>query len=478
VWVGQFLVPFRALIGSVESAMLFVNIFAAAATFTFVYATSRRLGAGLATALGAILICASSQVFIELTNQYLLEAVQSCAAASMVFVAWQAEKRSLLRTLSLLLMATAFSFLTKTSSATFVLPLLVYVFVSLIITRRQPRPAARFADVVLLVLALMIAGAAIGWYVANWDWLVRHFVASTFSDTTLYWGSPVYFPRKIAYWLQSLATSLSPFLFFAVCLSILTVIALVIAILRSYRKSLSAWAEALVENGGLFALALAGTVIATLLAFSLQINEDRRYLIPLIPLISVLGAWSLVVVRGRAVPVFALVVLVANAAVTHSYAHNRDPFSWIPKYSVLTPYPWWLPAQPAMREKLLLTAAVHKSCRKESAQQPIFVAIDYPNVNVNSANFYSEKERRVTGLRCHYVNYGSFQTDVQRALNVINGVGPAYVLTVAPDQQAPADAVNVVARPVAEHLAHDPQYELASEPGDYILIYRKGSLPK
>jgi hypothetical protein len=195
------------------------------------------------------------------------------------------------------------------------------------------------------------------------------------------------------------------------------------------------------------------------------------------PLISVLGAWSLVVIRRRALVGFVLLVLIANAVITHAYAHGENPLYLIPRNWRFAPDPWSLPVHPGLRDKLLLTAAVQKSCRKESVQQPNFVAIDYPNLNVNSANFYSEKQRPVTGLRCHYVNYyvnyGTFQTDVLQALNGIDRVRPAYILTVDPTQQVPADAFNVVTLSVAERLAHDPRYELASDPGDYILIFRR-----
>jgi 4-amino-4-deoxy-L-arabinose transferase-like glycosyltransferase len=473
VWAGQFLVPLRPFRGDIESTLLFVNVLAAGGTLTLIYLTSRRLGAGLTAALAAVLICAGSQIFIELTDQYLLEAVQCCAAAAMVFAAWDADKRSLIRTFALLLIATAFSFLTKTSSGTFVLPLLAYAIISSIITRRRARLTIRAADVALLIAAATVTAAALIWYVGNWQTLIQHFVSATFSEGTLYWGSPVHFPTKIAYWTQSLTNALSPFLLVAICLCVVVVAALLTAIVNSYDRKVTASAEALVENGGLFALALTGTIVATLCAFSLQINDDRRFLLPLIPLISVLVAWSLAVIGRPVIVVFIFTLLTANAVVTRAYAHGRNPFYLVPKYWGLTPYPWLLPVQPEPRNKVLLTAAVQRTCRRETGSQPIFVATEYAELNVNSANFYSEKERGITGLRCSYVNYGSFQTDVGEALSVINRIAPAYVLTVSPDKQPPADNVNVATRPVAEHLAHDPQYELVSEVGDYILIYRR-----
>jgi 4-amino-4-deoxy-L-arabinose transferase-like glycosyltransferase len=473
VWIGQFLVPLQALTGDIESALLFVNVIAAAGTLTLVYFTGRRFGAGLTAALAAVLTCAGSQIFIELTNHYLLEALQCCAAASMVFVAWRAEQRSLMRTFALLLIAAAFSFLTKTSSGTFVLPLLVYAVVCLLVTRRRQKPAIRLSDVMLLCTAIIITSATLVWYMINWNSLIQHFANATVSDVALYWGSAVYFPAKIAFWTQSLASALSPFYLFALGVCILIAVALTIAILRSYCTNISAWMEALVENGGLFALALTGTIVATLCAFSLQINEDRRFLMPLIPLVSILVAWSLATIRRSAILALVMAALTSNAVVTGVYAHGGDVFYLIPPYGALTPQLWRLPVQPEPGDKLMLTAAVRASCHQETVRQPNFVAIDYPNVNVNSANFYSEKERTVTGLRCFYMNYGTFQTDVQQALNLIERVGPAYVLTVAPGKQLPVDSINAVARLVAEHIAHDARYELVSDVEDYILIYKR-----
>jgi hypothetical protein len=473
VWIGQFLVPMQKFIGELESTLLLVNILAAGATLTLLYLTARRFGPGLVAALAAVLICAGSQIFIELNNQYMLEAMQCCAAASMMFAAWRVEQRSWMRIFSLLSLTTAFSFLTKASSVTFVLPLLTYGIIALIIMRRRVKPALRFTDVMLLLAAVMLTGAALKWYTANWESLVAHFITATVSDETLYWGSPLHFPTKIAFWTSSLATALSPFVAFAICLCILVAAALAITLTLSYDKKLSLWAEALVENGGLFALALTGTVIATLLTFSLQINEDRRFLLPLIPLISVLVGWSLSVARHRAITVSILCALGLNAIVTRVYAHGGNPLYLLPEHFAGTPYFWTTRVHPELHDKLLLIEAIRSSCRRETGQQSVFVAVDYDNLNINSANFYSEKERTITGLRCQYENYGSFQTDVQHALNVINRARSGYVLTVAPDKQPSVNAINVVSKPVAEHLAQDPQYELAWSVNDYILIYRR-----
>lgn len=65
---------------------------------------------------------------------------------------------------------------------------------------------------------------------------------------------------------------------------------------------------------------------ATLFVYSFQIDEDPRFLMPLIPIISVLVAWSLATVRNQIVLGLFLIGLVANAAASHAYAHDSDPF--------------------------------------------------------------------------------------------------------------------------------------------------------
>jgi hypothetical protein len=99
--------------------------------------------------------------------------------------------------------------------------------------------------------------------------------------------------------------------------------------------------------------------------------------------------------------------------------------------------------------------------------------VNYATLNTNSANFYSEKESYVTGRRCTYTNYNTFNPDVQHALDMIRAVRPIYIITVAPEKQPPPDFVNMASRPVTEHLALDPHYRLVSNSDGYLLVYRE-----
>ena len=383
-WLGQFFVPLRRFTGEFESAILFVNLFTAAGTLTLIYCISRRLGADVLSSLIGVMVCGGSPLFIGLTHQYLVEMTQCFAAGSMMFAAWRVEKRSLARTLALVLGAVALSFSSKSSSVTFVLPMLAYIAVAFWVTRRNARPAFQNTDVPLLVIAVVIAGAAAGWYAINWQFMLQHFINATMSDTALNWGSPVNFSVKLNYWSERFLGSISPFPVVSACMAALIGLALAISIVRSLKWPPRKWVQVSVESGTFFALTLAGTIIATLCGFSLQINEDPRFLLPLMPATGILVGWSLSVIRNQTVELLLFIVLAANAAIAHAYAHGRDPFN-------ITQVPYLLQVHRDVSDKVLLTETVHSTCRRETASRPNFIVVSYATLNVNTINFFSEK---------------------------------------------------------------------------------------
>ena len=97
VWAGQFFVLFRHLTGSVEFALLFMNIALAAITIVLICYTAQSLGLGTMAMLAGAMACAGSQIFIGLTHQYLVELTQGVTIAALMLIAVGAEKRSATR---------------------------------------------------------------------------------------------------------------------------------------------------------------------------------------------------------------------------------------------------------------------------------------------------------------------------------------------------------------------------------------------
>jgi hypothetical protein len=465
-WAGQFFVPLQHLTGDFESAMLFFNICIASGTLLLIYLTSRRLGAGVLAGLGAIAMCGGSQLFIALTHHYLTEMVQCFATASTMFVAWRAEKRSLVRTLSLTLGAVGLSFLSKASSAPFVLPFLTYIAIALFITRKLPKQPTTASDFVLLTVAIALLGTTSAWYFVNWGATVGHFLEATSSDIALYYGSPVLIGTKLKFWTKTLSLALSPFSIVSMCIAATILLAIGTAAARLREMPFRRWAEFSVQSGLLFSLALVGTICLTVLGYSLQINEDTRFLLPLIPMIAVLLGWALSFFRSHVLTVFFLVAFAGDAVLAHAYSFRYDPAN-------ITPISWLSQIESNPADKRLLTAAVQATCQPEIANRYNILGVNYIRFNGNSANFYAEKERLSKGYRCYYMAFGYDEQDVQHALAKITEIAPPYILTVPPDKQFPPDFVNIVSKPLGEFLAKDSRYALVPGLGDYLFVYRK-----
>jgi hypothetical protein len=471
VWLGQFFVPLRHVTGSFESAILLVNICAAAAALILVYDIARRLGAGGASGLAGVTACAGSGIFIALTHQYFVEIMQCLAASVAMAVALDAEKRSRARTAAMLTGVVAFGFLSKASSMTFLLPMLCYAAAAMWMTRRKIRPPLRRGDAAWLAGAACIAGLAATWYFTHWQFVVRHFIDATTADIALHWGSPVNLPAKLGYWLGWFGRSLSPFVIVIAVIAAVVSVAFAVATARLPGRRPMEWIEASVTDGTLFAIAVAGTIAGIIFAFSLQINEDVRFLLPLMPMAGVLVAWGLATLGNQVIARLLFGVLALNAAVSHAYSYGFDPLSIVPAGHLL-------PIERNTADAARLTQAVRATCHAADAGRLHLMVVSYAALNVNNINFYAAKESYAAGFRCFYTTYNALDPDVQHALDAIDAIAPAYIVTVPPEQQPAADAlhpafVNGASRPVTEHLAADPRYRLESSPESYIQIYHR-----
>jgi hypothetical protein len=382
-----------------------------------------------------------------------------------MFVAYRAERRPVIRTALLMLITVSLSFAAKASSMPFVLPFLAYTILVLIITRGSARPAAGKRDALLFIAAAAIAAATAAWYVINWEATVAHLVQATTGKVALFYGSPVVLSTKLGYWLSTLGRAWSPIIviFAATCIIITT--GIMVAVVRLWKLSVRNMIFVAIENGTLFALVLAATILLTLLTFSLQINEDPRYVLSLIPMLAVLLSWSLSVLRQKKLTMGFLCALAASGVAVNSFS-----FGLYGPNVVEMPWNWQLHLD--RNDAMLLTTAVRASCPPENANHNNLFIANYINFNGHAATFYSEKDSYTTGYRCYYLMLGFAEDDVQSALDRLKAVAAPYVITVAPNRQPPPDFTNVRTKDVTLFLASDPYYSLVTKPGDYLQIYR------
>jgi hypothetical protein len=466
VWLGQFFVPLRHMTGQFESALLLLNVAGDVVILVLIDATARHLGCRLVDRMAAVLLCGGAGIVVSLCHEFLVETLTCASAAFAIYVSVRADRLPALRCIALIILAVSVGLLAKASSGLFLAPLLAYAAVAALLARGRARPSATLLDVALIALACLLAVGAAVWYATNWTAVVDRFIHATVAkDVALFYGSPVDLQRKIPYWIHWLGLSISSFAWMSVGISGLILSSIAVALRRSYDRSIRRWIGRMWEDGLMLALALAGGVVTTIMVFSLQINEDTRFLITTIPMVAVLVGWSLRVLRVRLLSTAVVLCLSVNAVVTHLLGFGLNPLE-------VAAYGYSHPPDLAGSERELVKEAAGATCPTDLGNRWNIVAVSYKNLNANTAGFYAAQLTFDLDRRCRYGGVGFAPTDLGAAIKGIDEVNPAFVITLDAARQPPADFANRLSKPIAEWLAQYPSYVRVSALSNGFLVYR------
>jgi 4-amino-4-deoxy-L-arabinose transferase-like glycosyltransferase len=467
-WLAQITAPLADILGSVERALILINILAGVAALGLLFSTVRGLGGSTIAGIAAMLLCGGSSLFIGLTQEFLVEPVQIMTVAAFMCVSIEADRASWLRLLALTVMVATLAMLAKTTSVGFVAPLIVYMVLVRVLMRDAPKQASGTpTDYVLAAAAVALAAVGSAWYMLHWKTVIGHVLLASVSDIALLYGSTRGFGPKLGVWIAGVLHALSPWHILATILVGIIVAALSIATLRQVKTRSKKLLTEAVASGLLFAFCLAGTVAAALLTYSMQINEDIRLASPIIPMLAVLLGWSLSVLRQSWLAAAILLALGANAMANHAHDHGF--------ISLANIYGWVKPPQLDASARDRLTRATLQSCDKEHSKQATIIGLDLIDFNPVSASFLAEKDAPMLGYRCVYGSLGYAETNVQRALARVENAGVVYFVTFPHDKVPPPtfDPFNRVAKPVAELIAANPDFERITTAGGAFEIYRR-----
>jgi hypothetical protein len=469
VWLAQTTSP---LVGGAfmipERAYLLTNVAAAAATLCFVFSAARVFTGNIKAALAAMLLCGGAASFIALNHHFLVEGIQTTTLAAMILVAAQAHRLSTLRFLAGMTGSVALAMLAKTTSIGFAGPFVVYVVTARLLTSREPRAQVRPLDYALALGALTIAAVSTTWYARHWAAVTAHMMESSDGEIALLYGSSTPLVTKLSFWLDELLIALSPFKWLAG--AVLCICGLGIGIVSAYviARPAKEWISAIVSTGLLFALYLAGTTVLALVAYSWQINEDVRFLAPMIPFIAVLFGWSLAALRQRWLVALSLVVLSFNATETLAFAHG---FVIVPVPKVFGYIQRPIKDFASIQR---LSRAVHETCDKNRAPHVSIIGAELPTFNAVSAWFYAEKMRGDLGFACSYASLGYASRDINLSIKLIYDADADYVATLPFDElPAPESGrFNRVTKPVAKWIAASRDFDLVTSDNS-LVIYRR-----
>jgi hypothetical protein len=223
----------------------------------------------------------------------------------------------------------------------------------------------------------------------------------------------------------------------------------------------------IVHTGLLFALCLAGTIALGLLAYSRQIEEDPRFLAPMVPVAAVLFGLSLKMLRQTWLALLAIAALTVNAGVTQAAAQGVLSIDGIFGY-VQPPV-----NDPASIERM--SRAVHESCSKARAPHYSIIGAELADFSAVSAWFYAEKMLGDVGFSCDYTSLGYANKDVPGAIRTLYDFDVDYFVTLPLDKlPAPeSDPFNRVSRPVAEWIQTSGDFKRITGSGDPLVVYER-----
>jgi hypothetical protein len=462
-WLAQATTPLIGLLGGPERAFLLTNIAAGAVTLWLVYSATHRFGGNHPAAVAAMALAAGTPDFIAFNHQFLVESVQAMAVAGVACMALQADSLSWPRLAAATLFWVALALLAKTTSVAFVAPFLLYIGI-VRATAGAKRQSASSADVWLLLGASLLFAVTIAWYATNWSAIIAHVIEATNSKIALLYGAVRPLPVKLQRWSRGLLRALSPFPWLAGLILLVPVVAVVIAVARQLRDGLKNFLRTSIDSGLLFALCLAGTIVAGLLTYSRTIAEDARYLAPMVPIVVLLFSWGLATLRHRWLTAGAAVLLAFNWIATQAIAQGLVSFSSVLGY-LQAPT-----VDPAAMARM--AQAVQEGCDASRADHVNIIGAELADFSAVSAWFYAEKMYRTLGYRCNFTSLGYPQTDLSRAIKRIYDVDPDFVVTL-PLAELPDDEFNHASKPIAEWLATNPDFERVTPAGDALVIYRR-----
>jgi hypothetical protein len=169
--------------------------------------------------------------------------------------------------------------------------------------------------------------------------------------------------------------------------------------------------------------------MVVLTTFSLNSNQDNRYLLPLLPYFALLICWSATQINR---PILnGLIILIFSVQLTISYGQALGIIARIPTISG-----WLLPQNSNHEEAAILNSIVSRTCVKIGSQRYLnIIGIEKPWLNQNSAGYFAAKNLAPHNrVGCQYGSvYSFFESDPEKIWSDILSAQIHYYITINPD---------------------------------------------
>jgi hypothetical protein len=403
-WIGQFFVPVGMAFGSVDAGLLLSIWLTHVIALIVVYCALVALSGGRTlAALAGTLSVGAAPLFVGLSTQYLAEAAQTLAVAWFAWIMVNAERCSRSKLAAHLLAAASFAMLAKaTSPAYCAIP--AAVATAHLARRRAPeRERDGAATWRPWILAAPLAVMAIGWYAVNHEAVLHHARTAAFGPVAELYGRRESLARGFVEWC---AMAWTVFLMRPVALLVAAFTVFGAARRVGGRSSPPAgWSD-------LAAAAAFLQLTVTLGVFALSPVREPRYLVPLLPLVSVVVCWALV--RQGEWPAR---LVIGALAIQLVLVHTQVLGLWPARPPVLAADVGMAPALHVVHRDggpaHDLAAIVRRTCPPGSSDVYSFVGVDLLELSGHALTYAAAKERLAGRAgRCRYdsIAFGSVES--------------------------------------------------------------------
>jgi hypothetical protein len=260
-------------------------------------------------------------------------------------------------------------------------------------------------------LSLLLVLGALGWYRINLGTALDH-ARNASADTGLY-GVDRGFARQFSDWVEALGgAAFIPFAWLVA--GGLAIVALAAA--RAPRVGLR-------DPRVVTCAACATAVLVVLAALASQPNNERRYLLPLVPLVAVPLALALAANRRRALVALAGALVVVQFAVVTLQSFGHAPRALSASYPVEAP-------ERDARLARALDGVVTQTCTDAEAGRISIVGADYPWLNHNTLTYLAHERFAESGRRCNYTALGYAEQDAEAAWQRVRETDPPFYIAI------------------------------------------------
>jgi hypothetical protein len=472
-WVGQFFVPIGQLINSVDIGLLLSILVTQSITLFIVYHIILRLTDSRLISIICCLFVSSSPLSIGLTHQYFVEPLQTLGIAWIILIMVSAPQWESNKIILHLASAISLAMLAKVSSPLyFFSPVLVISHCAYsnrnankrLIGVKTRNWLSKIKIEFLPIATFLLVTGALLWYGKNLQSILLFALNSSSGETSLYYGEKGDFFNKIHYWLLATQKNfLSP-------ISLTFILSLTFYIFSVKILKIKGNLKLLRLNYfDICVMACFLEIISILAILSLNVNQENRYLLPILPHLAIIMSWILKKVNQNAILVFIGSLFTLQLLVFQSQALGITGLS--PNLS-----PWLYSINTNDDNKQLLTEVIHTTCNTKEQGKYNIIGLELPQFNANSASYFSAQQLLTQSFHCYYTSLGYAEKNPEKAWKKLLDMNINYFVTLKQSSQPKSvDFLNKVSSSILDKVKNSTKFKLQSSVNNQLILYKQVS---